>query len=1026
MRDKKIWIFNATNDFVGNPKWLFIYMNRFRKDIETYWMCDNEEVIERIKKMGFNAELYSSKKSEKIKEKAGVFVVHQVKEHFPVKFKNEVIILNLWHGVGLKPIERYVDSPKIKYRTYKKYIKYNSLYHNNQLFLVTSPLMEEHFKKMLNLDEEQIIRSGYPVNMFNKNSFNSFNYNFVSNKKKDKNTKIALYAPTFRDYKIDSFFNDAIPDISKLIGVLEKNNIILILKMHYLVNNDPSFKAFKELYKNHPNLIFWNNHYDIYEIFNYIDIAIIDYSSIFYDLLTSNVSKFIRYIYDYDKYTENRNLIFEYKKMTSGEIAHNFKQLLELIENINLLKSDTMKNKQIINDFWQYDSNKNNGFEKIINETLNFNIRKEKLPKLYSFDIFDTILQRKTLKPEGIFFYVKEKLLRLENDIPFYVIQNYPRVRIQAENYVRDYYKKSKFIREENRLEIRFIDIINRIKYIYDLTEAQSELLYDLEIEAELENIEAKQDKLDILYKLLNNNEKVILISDMYLPRTIIDKMLNKVDSRLSQLPVYLSSELGNQKSTGLLFLDIFEDLDYDYSSWIHYGDNKHADFIVPKKLNIKPILHKPTTLNNYENQMINRNKNYDMYLLVNLLAKFRNENQDELSYYVYAYISSYLVPYVNWSINKALKEKINTLYFISRDGDLLKKIADEIIKVNGYNIKTKHIYGSRKAWRIPSFINDVDEEFFSPFGNFTGLTTFESVLNSLELNENEFNELFPELQYIKKMKSLNKNSRELVRLSAKQNLNYRKLLLTKAAEKRKIINKYLEQEINFEEKFAFVEYWGRGYTQDCLNRLINNICSTDIDIIFFYARSIYPSFGTSIRFNYTSKMTSLVFIESIFNNLPYKSVSGYKFNQHKIEPIIAGKEYDKHLYNKINEILPKFINDFYSLNFVDLDEIERNFYDFGVDYFKNKPEDPLILKYFAPLKDSVVLFEPEQEYAPPITYKMAAKKLLGKRVELRSKNKKMSLKRSPKGVQLAYNIYNNKIKNNKISKKIYKYIRKR
>lgn len=40
-------------------------MNRFRKDIETYWMCDNEEVIERIKKMGFNAELYSSKNPKK-------------------------------------------------------------------------------------------------------------------------------------------------------------------------------------------------------------------------------------------------------------------------------------------------------------------------------------------------------------------------------------------------------------------------------------------------------------------------------------------------------------------------------------------------------------------------------------------------------------------------------------------------------------------------------------------------------------------------------------------------------------------------------------------------------------------------------------------------------------------------------------------------------------------------------------------------------------------------------------------------
>ena len=141
MRNKKIWIFNATNDFVGNPKWLFIYVNKYRKDIDAYWMCDNVQVVNYVKSLGFNAELFHSKKAEKIKSMAGVFVVHQVKEHIPVKFENEVVILNLWHGVGIKPIERFVDSPGIRYRTYKKYIKYNEMYQNNQLFLVTSPLM---------------------------------------------------------------------------------------------------------------------------------------------------------------------------------------------------------------------------------------------------------------------------------------------------------------------------------------------------------------------------------------------------------------------------------------------------------------------------------------------------------------------------------------------------------------------------------------------------------------------------------------------------------------------------------------------------------------------------------------------------------------------------------------------------------------------------------------------------------------------------------------------------------------------
>ena len=37
----------------------------------------------------------------------------------------------------------------------------------------------------------------------------------------------------------------------------------------------------------------------------------------------------------------------------------------------------------------------------------------------------------------------------MSTDIPIYVIQNYPRIRIQAENYVRDYYKKAEFIRDE-------------------------------------------------------------------------------------------------------------------------------------------------------------------------------------------------------------------------------------------------------------------------------------------------------------------------------------------------------------------------------------------------------------------------------------------------------------------------------------------------------------------------------------------------------------------------------------------------
>ena len=64
-----------------------------------------------------------------------------------------------------------------------------------------------------------------------------------------------------------------------------------------------------------------------------------------------------------------------------------------------------------------------------------------------------------------------------------------------------------------------------------------------------------------MLHNLLDSYQDVILISDMYLPKEVILEMLYQVDPRLTELPLYLSSDIGNQKSTSTLYLDVFEDL---------------------------------------------------------------------------------------------------------------------------------------------------------------------------------------------------------------------------------------------------------------------------------------------------------------------------------------------------------------------------------------------------------------------------------------------------------------------------------
>ena len=105
----------------------------------------------------------------------------------------------------------------------------------------------------------------------------------------------------------------------------------------------------------------------------------------------------------------------------------------------------------------------------------------------------------------------------------------------------------------------------------------------------------------------------------------------------------------------------------------------------------------------------------------------------------------------------------------------------------------------------------------------------------------------------------------------------YEQYLLQTAAEQRKIVLEYLNQEIDFSEKYAFVEFWGRGYTQNCLARLLWKAAGYKHVTYFYYARSIYPSNGHLIRYNFTGNTYSQIFIESIFANLPYRSVSSYE-----------------------------------------------------------------------------------------------------------------------------------------------------
>ena len=93
----------------------------------------------------------------------------------------------------------------------------------------------------------------------------------------------------------------------------------------------------------------------MYEIFSDIDIAIIDYSSIFYDLLARGVKTFIRYFYDIDDKENFRDFVFDVREMTCGTEASNFDELLTALSSCEETKKEELDriDTKILNKYYK-------------------------------------------------------------------------------------------------------------------------------------------------------------------------------------------------------------------------------------------------------------------------------------------------------------------------------------------------------------------------------------------------------------------------------------------------------------------------------------------------------------------------------------------------------------------------------------------------------------------------------------------------------------------------------------------------
>lgn len=466
---------------------------------------------------------------------------------------------------------------------------------------------------------------------------------------------------------------------------------------------------------------------------------------------------------------------------------------------------------------------------------INNKVQKNKIGqnKLYSFDVFDTLIARRTASPFGIFAII-QKILREDikyQTLPQVLKNNFYELRIEAESYIRDYN-----LRILNNQDVNIYEIYNVIGKNYSLNNSQVEELISLEIDTELKNIVPIEHNIKLFKDLRKQGERVVLISDMYLPKDIIRRMLISVDKIFQGVEIYLSNEYAKTKHFSDLYNVVKEKENIEFLNWQHFGDNLLADVKSAKKLGIKANYLKAESLLQYEQKTINFQNDLHKELLIGASKISRLINQNGSSAYKFgcSFAAPILYCYLYWLINQSLEKGIKTLYFIARDGYVLKTIVDEIIKLEKLAIKTKYIYGSRKAWRLPNKnnINDFISWNLNEYVERMSLE-FLSKRFSLPLEDLVFYSGINNCQ-----KVLSKKQRKQLENALLNNEHFIEKLIETNSEKQKLLIEYLEQEIDFSEKnIVFVDIFGSGRTQDLLASIIK--AKYDVNVSTYYFNRI-------------------------------------------------------------------------------------------------------------------------------------------------------------------------------------------
>lgn len=332
--------------------------------------------------------------------------------------------------------------------------------------------------------------------------------------------------------------------------------------------------------------------------------------------------------------------------------------------------------------------------------------------KIVAFDFFDTVVHRNCHPEQTLYQWAKEMALELNFDVSPAIL-----------------YKVRKSVENDKELGTEEMCYLDLLSGIYDKIKDKIKIISKeefihrakiLELKIELQHIYLDSEIKEVLKRLKSDSKQIILVSDFYTDKELIETVLKKFEIFDYFSSIYISSEKACRKSTGNLYKLILKELGLNPIDITMIGDNYKSDYEVPRSLGLNAIYR----------QYIDKNITVTEKELVRLYNQILFSNSKKAPFNIFL---ADIVFFISKLHKKMIQDDVQIALFCSREGQLLKRLFDiyqDTFFGENQKICTEYFYVSRRSTLYSSFTSLENEEFEMIFRQYKKITLQNFLLN--------------------------------------------------------------------------------------------------------------------------------------------------------------------------------------------------------------------------------------------------------------------------------------------------------